>query len=233
MPTFFRAGGWSTIPWNTGTLHFLEVHSVALVFIAHIDTLNTRKIHILISSIPFTSSLKQLISYWCPTMLTLKLGLDRRWSWKDSVNLENYHIELDMESLWRNDHRGIEKDGISGCTIRQEPGAGFWRWWWGLSHWHHQQRRLLAELAAGACGKAVKDKANLQGKNCELVLDVVKQRDLVKESGIMTWTNGFSGKLLNWLIRSSAQGRSQNRHDGRLTWVYIYNRFDLISGNKL
>lgn len=43
------------------------------------------------------------------------------------MNLENYHIELDMESLWRNDGRGIEKDGISGCTIRQVPGAGVWR----------------------------------------------------------------------------------------------------------
>lgn len=79
----------------------------------------------------------------------------------------------------------------------------------------------------------MKDEANLQGQNCELDLDVVKQRDLVKASRIMTWANGFSGKLLNWLIRRSAQGRSQNRHDGRLTWVNIYNRLDLISGNKL
>ena len=82
-------------------------------------------------------------------------------------------------------------------------------------------------------GKAVKDKANLQGKNCELDLDVFKQRDLAKEFRIMTQANGFSSKLLNWLIGSSAQGKLQNRDDRRLTWMSIYNRFDLISGNKL
>lgn len=36
-------------------------------------------------------------------------------------NLENYHIWLDMESLWRNDHGGIEKSGTSGCTITEVP----------------------------------------------------------------------------------------------------------------
>lgn len=45
--------------------------------------------------------------------------------------------------------------------------------------------------------KAVKDKVNLQGKNGELNLDVVKQRDLVKEFRIMTQANGISSKLLN------------------------------------
>lgn len=112
-------------------------------------------------------------------------------------------------------------------------GAGYWRWWWGLSHRPQQQRRLQAELAAGVCGKGVKDKVNLQGKNCELDLDVVTQKDLVKKFKIMTQANGFSSKLLNWLIGSSAQGRSQNRDDRRLTWMNIYNGFDLISGNKL
>lgn len=38
-------------------------------------------------------------------------------------NLENYHIELDVESLWRNGHRGIKEGGISGCTIREVPGG--------------------------------------------------------------------------------------------------------------
>lgn len=37
------------------------------------------------------------------------------------MNLENYHIELDVESLWRNDRRGIEKDGM-------HHKAGPWGW---------------------------------------------------------------------------------------------------------
>lgn len=77
-------------------------------------------------------------------------------------------------------------------------------------------------------------KANLQAKNnCELDLHVVKQRDLVKEFRIMTQANGFSSKLGNWLIGSSAQGRLQGRDDRRLTQMNTYNRFDLISENKL
>lgn len=83
------------------------------------------------------------------------------------------------------------------------------------------------------CGKAVKDKADLQRKNRELDLDVVKQRDVVKEFIIMTQASGYSGKFLNCLIRSSAQWRSQSRDDRRLTWMNIYNRFDLISRNEL
>lgn len=117
---------------------------------------------------------------------------------------------------------------LGGCL-----GAGSWRWWWGLSHQHQQQRRLQAELAAGVCGKAVKGKANLQRENCELDLDVVKQRNLVKGFRIMTQANGFSSKFLNWLIGNSAQGRSQNRDDRRLTGMNIHNGFYLIWGNKL
>lgn len=41
-------------------------------------------------------------------------------------------------------------------------------------------------VVAGVCGKATKDKANLQGKNCKSDTDVVKQRDPVKEIRIMT-----------------------------------------------
>lgn len=39
------------------------------------------------------------------------------------MNLENHHIEIDMESFCRNDRGGIKKGGISGCTIREVPGG--------------------------------------------------------------------------------------------------------------